>query len=83
MSGEYFCSQEISLVRYPTANMDSAENLAAFCQNQKARVVTDGDMKCVEDFRSLILSESGHFEQNFTNQLCVVSTSKYITHHCV
>ncbi|XP_065195383.1 uncharacterized protein LOC135826709 [Sycon ciliatum] len=69
---EHFCTNETHLVHYPPSKMNNAEMMTPFCQDQKARVPTEGDMKCVEDFRSLIHKETGHVEQNFANQLCVV-----------
>ena len=83
VSGEHFCTNETHLVHYPPSKMNNAEMMTPFCQDQKARVPTEGDMKCVEDFRSLIHKETGHVEQNFANQLCVVRPGKYSTAHTI
>eukprot|EP00117_Sycon_ciliatum_P050525 scpid50824/ scgid5677/ len=81
---EYFCKSSngktgVTMVHYPDRISDAKRE--EFCLKQNARMPDNhspGENKCIEEFRDLIHTKTGHQEDTLWKQVCVFSPRRTI-----
>ena len=68
------------MVHYPNTTLDNIEKTKTFCvaQGGRAAIHTPHEMHCIAEFRNLIHKETGHWEENLVNQVCVFGPRELI-----